>query len=45
MSNDECWRPENAISAHSATRLFNLTILDILVLGLEITIISTSFSM
>jgi len=39
----EFWRSENAISAHSSTGLIKSTILDILVLGLEITVNTTTY--
>ena len=38
-------RAENAISAHSSTGLIKSMILDILVLGLEVSAISSSFSL
>jgi len=37
------WRPENAISAHSLTGLIKTTILDIILLGLELSANTTSF--
>jgi len=39
------WRPENAVIAHSSTGLIKSMILDILVLGLEISANTTSFSL
>ena len=39
------WRPENAISAQSSKGFIKSMILDIIVLGLEISVNSTSFSM
>jgi len=39
------WRHENAISDHSSTGLIKTMILDILVLGLEISAMTTSCSM
>ena len=39
------WGPENAISAHSSTGLIKAMILDIYVLGLEISAMTTSFSL
>jgi len=49
LSDSQCsfsafWRPENAISAHSSTGLVKSMILVILVLGLEISGNTTSFS-
>ena len=37
------WRPEKAISDHTSTGFIKSMILDILVLGLEITLNTTSF--
>jgi len=50
MSVSQCsfsafWWSENAISDHSSTGLIKSMILDILVLGLEITAKTTSFRM
>jgi hypothetical protein len=39
------WLAENAISAHSLTGLINSMVLDILVLGLELSANTTTFSL
>ena len=36
------WRPENAISAHSSSGLIKSMILDIFVLGLDISVYTTN---
>ena len=45
FSFSQIWGPENAISAHSSTGLIKPMILDIYVLGLEISAMTTSFSL
>jgi len=45
FSFSQFWGPENAISAHSSTGLIKAMILDIYVLGLEISAMTTSFSL
>jgi len=50
LSDSQCsfsafWRPENTISAHSLTGLIKSMILNILVLGLEKSAKTTSFSL